>query len=108
MIKTFRVALMLGAVVCAAERWSDAAHANAGVEWALQLTDFAALPITGLPDGAGNNAGSLARINFLREEPSSTRRFFVNDLNDPLYILDRKTKQARKYLNFDGCRSGKG
>ncbi len=77
-------------------------HARANTEWALQLTDFAALPITGSPDGAGNNAGSLARINFLREEPSSTRRFFVNDLTGPLYILDRKTKHATKYLDFDG------
>jgi Glucose / Sorbosone dehydrogenase len=76
-------------------------HVRANTEWALQLTDFAALPITGSPDGAGNNAGSLARINFLREEPS-TRRFFVNDLTGPLYILDRKTKHATKYLDFDG------
>ena len=108
MIKTFRVAMMLWGVVCVAGMWRDAAHANASVEWALQLTDFAALPITGSPNGAGNNAGSLARINFMREEPSPARRFFVNDLNGPLYILDRKTKQATKYLDFDGrgARSG--
>ncbi len=70
--------------------------------FALQVEDYAALPITGSPDGAGNNAGSLARINFLREEPAPARRFFVNDLNGPLYILDRTTKNAVRYLDFDG------
>ena len=40
----------------------------------------AALPMTGSPDGEGNNAGALARINSLREEPAPSRRFFVNDL----------------------------
>lgn len=60
------------------------------------------MPITGSPDGTGNNAGALARINFLREEPAPARRFFVNDLNGPLYILDRKTKQATSYLDFNG------
>jgi Glucose / Sorbosone dehydrogenase len=108
MIHTFRAALMFGIAVCVSEGWRNGVRANASAEWALQLTDFAALPITGSPNGAGNNAGSLARINFMREEPSPARRFFVNDLNGPLYILDRKTKQATKYLDFDGrgTRSG--
>jgi hypothetical protein len=43
----------------------------------------------------------LARVNFLREEPGG-RRFFVNDLNGPLYILDKKTKQFTIYLDFNG------
>ena len=45
--------------------------------------------------------GQLARVNFLREEPGG-RRFFVNDLNGPLYILDKKTKQFTTYLDFNG------
>ena len=69
---------------------------------ALLISDYAAMPITGLPDGEGNNAGSLARINFLREEPASAGRLFVNDLTGPLYILDRTTRRATIYLDFDG------
>ena len=42
---------------------------SAALDLALQISDFAALPITGSVEGAGNNAGSLARINGLREEP---------------------------------------
>ena len=30
------------------------------------------------------------------------RRFFVNDLNGPLYILDKQTKTFTKYLDFNG------
>src|SRR5437867_1288289 len=70
------------------------AQSGAGQALALQLTDFASLPITGSPNGEGNNAGALARINFMREEPSPTHRLFVNDLIGPLYILDKKTKAA--------------
>ena len=45
--------------------------------------------------------GLLARVNFLREEPGG-RRFFVNDLNGPLYILDKQSKQLTTYLDFNG------
>ncbi len=76
--------------------------AKNSAELALQLTDYASLPITGTPDGLGNNAGSLARVNFMREEPAPAARFFVNDLNGPLYILDRATKKFTQYLDFDG------
>jgi hypothetical protein len=71
-------------------------------QWSLQIADFAALPITGLPDGTGNNAGSLARVNVMREEPSPAGRLFVNDLTGPLYILDRQTRKATAYLDFNG------
>jgi hypothetical protein len=77
-------------------------EAPASTELALRIADYASLPITGTPDGLGNNAGSLARVNFLREEPAPTRRFFVNDLNGPLYILDRATKTFTRYLDFNG------
>ena len=71
-------------------------------ELTLQIADYAALPVTGSPTGTGNNAGSLARINFMREEPGPSRRFFVNDLNGPLYILNKTTKSATIYLDFNG------
>jgi len=66
----------------------------------LELTDYVEMPITG--DIAGENTrGQLARVNFLRDEPGG-RRFFVNDLNGPLYILDKRTKQFTVYLDFNG------
>jgi hypothetical protein len=68
----------------------------------LQLTDFVAMPITGTVDGKGQTDGMLARINSLREEPGATGRFFVNDLNGPLYILDKATKKLTVYLDFNG------
>ena len=67
----------------------------------LELAEYARLPITGDPGGE-NTRGQLARVNFLRDEPCG-RRFFVNDLNGPLYILDKKTRQFTTYLDFNGA-----
>jgi hypothetical protein len=103
--ETRSIAAALAVLICTAgvaQGQKGGAPANPPADLALQIADYAALPITGSPDGTGNNAGSLARINFLREEPAPTRRFFVNDLNGPLYILDRNTKQATTYLDFNG------
>jgi len=66
----------------------------------LQIADYVTMPMTGTVDGTGND-GSLARVNFLREEPGG-KRFFVNDLNGPLYLLDKDTKKLTTYLNFNG------
>ncbi len=68
----------------------------------LELVDYFALPITGKLDGTGQTDGMLARVNSLREEPGPTNRFFLNDLNGPLYILDKKTKTLTTYLDFNG------
>ena len=67
----------------------------------LELTDYAPMPITGELDGQ-NTRGQLARVNFLRDEPGS-RRFFVNDLNGPLYIVDKQTKTFATFLDFNGA-----
>jgi mono/diheme cytochrome c family protein len=67
---------------------------------ALELQDYAALPITAENTDA-NTRAQLARVNFLRDEPNG-RRFFVNDLNGPLYLLDKQTKAFTKYLDFNG------
>ena len=64
------------------------------------------MPITGDLDGE-NTRGELARVNFLRDEPGG-RRFFVNDLNGPLYILDKQTKTFTTYLDFNGARGRPG
>ena len=66
----------------------------------LELADYFQMPITGDPAGELTR-GLLARVNFLREEPGG-RRFFVNDLNGPLYILDKQSKQLTTYLDFNG------
>src|SRR5262245_52250264 len=67
----------------------------------LHLKDYVAMPITGSPTGTGNS-GLLARVNVMREEPGGAGRFFVVDLNGPLYILDKKTKAFSTYLDFNG------
>lgn len=66
----------------------------------LELADYVPMPITGEPRG-DLTRGLLARVNVMREEPGG-RRFFVNDLNGPLYILDKKTRQFTTYLDFNG------
>ncbi len=102
---TFTVCLTI--VVCAATV-EQAAPGATLPELALQVADYAALPMTGSPDGSGNNAGSLARLNVLREEPGGQHRLFVNDLTGPLYILDRSTRTATTYLDFNGRGSRPG
>ena len=67
---------------------------------ALELQDYAALPVTA--DNTNTNTrAQLARVNYMRDEPGS-RRFFVNDLNGPLYILDKQKKTFTTYLDFNG------
>ena len=87
-------ALFVGLVMCVT-------CASAGAQDTLVLTDYLAMPITGHAEMDGN-PGSLARINVMREEPGGTGRWFVNDLNGPLYIIDKKTKTPATYLNFNG------
>ena len=68
----------------------------------LDLADYAAMPITGTLDGKGQTDNMLARVNSMREEPGRSTRFFVNDLNGPLYILDKSSRQLTTYLDFNG------
>ena len=58
--------------------------------------------MTGVALGKGTNEMLLARVNALREEPGGASRFFVADLNGPLYILDKQTKKLMTYLDFNG------
>lgn len=74
--------------------------AQAPARLSIEFEDYAQAPITGELDGE-NTRGQLARINYLRDEPGG-RRFFVNDLNGPLYILDKQTKAFTSYLDFNG------
>jgi Glucose / Sorbosone dehydrogenase len=80
----------------------------------LRIADYATMPMTGSTDfpSATANSAYLARVNFLAEEPREpgqpSARFFVNDLNGPLYILNKSTKQFSTYLNFNGRDSNPG
>ena len=72
----------------------------AATRLALELQDYAALPVTA--DNTNTNTrAQLSRVNFMRDEPGG-RRFFVNDLNGPLYILDKQKKTFTTYLDFNG------
>jgi hypothetical protein len=70
----------------------------------LRLEEYSAAPITGAVEfpAATANSAYLARLNFLADEPGGGDRFFVNDLNGPLYILDKTTKNYTTYLDFNG------
>ena len=72
----------------------------------LELADYVQMPITG-ELGGENTRGELARVNFLRDEPGG-RRFFINDLNGPLYIFDKQAKKFTTYLDFNGLDSRHG
>jgi mono/diheme cytochrome c family protein len=72
----------------------------------LELSDYTQIPITA-DNHDDNTRAQLARVNFMRDEPGG-RRFFVNDLNGPLYILDKKTRQFTTYLDFNGLAGRSG
>jgi hypothetical protein len=81
----------------------------AAPELTIEIKDYATMPITGAVDGKSNSAGLLAKVNILRQEPgASKKRFFVNDVNGPLYILDRDTRKLTPYLDFNGLEGHTG
>ena len=82
--------------------------AAASPEVTVELRDVVEFPITGVVGGTGQTNGMLARINALREEPGGGTRFFVNDLNGPVYILDKSSKRLTTYLDFNGREGHRG
>ncbi|MCI0333034.1 MAG: PQQ-dependent sugar dehydrogenase [Planctomycetes bacterium] len=84
---------IVGLAVCAS---------TAFAQLTIQIADYATMPLTGALSGGSGNSPYLARVNFLIEEPGGADRFFVNDMNGPLYILDKNSKQFTTYLNFNG------
>ncbi|ODS52099.1 MAG: hypothetical protein ABS36_18255 [Acidobacteria bacterium SCN 69-37] len=85
---------------------SETPRPQSATRLSLDFEDYAAMPITG-ELGGENTRGQLARVNDLRDEPGG-RRFFVNDLNGPLYILDKQAKQFATYLDFNGLEGRPG
>src|SRR5215216_2871953 len=78
-------------------------------ELTIEITDYVTMPMTGAVDGITNSAGLLAKVNVLLQEPGGAKkRFFVNDVNGPLYILDRDTKKLTTYLDLNGLENRSG
>ena len=92
--------------------WALTALVLSSLGWSSTLTieiaDYASLAVTGRPEGTGQTDGLLARVNALRAEPGNDDRFFVVDLNGPLYILDKRTRAWTTYLDFNGRGERKG
>lgn len=69
------------------------------------VRDYAQLPLSSRSSASINFADQLGRVNFLRSEPTlatgSDSRFFVNDLNRNLYLLDKATTSFNPYINFE-------
>jgi Glucose / Sorbosone dehydrogenase len=76
---------------------------------AVLLQDYASLPLSSPLKGdvfppPMDFHEQLGRANSLRSEPANAplaaTRFFVNDLNGTLYILDKKTRKFIPYIKF--------
>jgi hypothetical protein len=75
---------------------------------AIAVEDFASIPPSNFnsnsPVNPPYNTFQLGRMNFLRSEPAAaplaSTRFFVNDMNRFLYIIDKTTKSVTVYINF--------
>jgi len=89
-------------VVCLAAGLPALLGAGPAPSVTIEIKDYVELPITGKLDGTGQTDGELARLNSLHEEPGGARRFFINDLNGPLYIVDKATRKPTTYLDFNG------
>ena len=76
---------------------------------AVAIEDYATLPLSSRTTSTYpppiNFGGQLGRVNFFRSEPANAAaaasRFFVNDLNRNLYILNKATKTFTAYINFE-------
>ena len=92
--------VLVATAICIALVAARSLGAQQSPRLVLEMEDYAALPITA--DNTNNNTrAQLARVNNLLDEPGG-RRFFVNDLNGPLYILDKQTREFTTYLDFNG------
>jgi hypothetical protein len=78
------------------------AASPAAAQVTIEIQDYATMPITGLVDGKGPTDSLLARVNTLREEPGGANRFFITDLNGPVYVFDKGKKTFTTYLDFNG------
>ncbi len=74
---------------------------------AVQLQDYAIAPNSQISQTSGDKtATQVARINFMRQDPTNANRFVVPDLNGNLYTLDKTTRTFSTYMNFGSIFSG--
>ncbi len=93
--------LSSGAVTTSVTAGASGSRRQDTTKRTLELGDYFELPITD-DMSADRVTGVLARGSIMRDEPGG-KRFFINDLNGQLYILNKQTKQLTSYLNFDGA-----
>ncbi len=99
-LKVFAVALCTGLLAQAADP---------AKQLTLEIRDYLTMPDPGKRDVNSQINSVYSRINFLRQEPGPDRgRYFINEQNGSLYILDKKTKQLTTYLDFNGKAGRKG
>ena len=76
---------------------------------AVLLEDYANPPLSSMTHGMASPSaidfkGQLSRMNSLRSEPANAplanSRFFVDDQNGTLYILDKAAKKFTPYIHF--------
>lgn len=60
----------------------------------IEIVDWLQMPAT-------LSGSARTRINFLREVPDGSNRLWVNDLEGPLYSIDKQTKSITTYLNLE-------
>jgi len=88
-LKSVRTRLLSPANRLLRHRLDDVVGCGRAVPMALEIADYVALPITGLVDGKGQTDGCSPGSTACREEPGGANRFFIYDLNGPVYIVPR-------------------
>ena len=100
-IKNAAWTLALGAVLGCAGALAIAQSAPPAL--VAELADYIEMPRT----ASGDGRSVAARINVLIEEPGSAR-LFVAEHAGPLSIIDKTTRQAVTYINFNGSADAPG
>lgn len=94
LVRGFLISVIAGVITLGAQYPSVPQITASGLS--VVLEDFAAVPLSSITTGTYpqpiDMTRQLARVNFLRSEPSdatrSASRLFVSDLNRNLYILE--------------------
>jgi hypothetical protein len=100
----FLLTTILGLGVASASRAQIGPTPIPGIS--VEIADVVDFPDTQqLPVGQEQGEDSrvtanIARINFLRELPDASSRWFVNDLRGDLYMVNSVTKNVQSYINF--------
>ena len=94
---SFLTSFLIAARAPAAYQISDR---DAAGQIVVKLQDWATAPQTFNSGSSSQTATQIARINFMRSDPVDSSKYVVNDLNGPIYTLDKTTKQFSQYINL--------